>query len=73
MATPPAVFRYKTVAGHAAPVVGIGICISEAWHRVEFYVDSGAYYTILGGRFAKEIGFDFTTGQRVLVQVGDGT
>lgn len=36
------------------------------------YVDSGAAYTILRARVAKDAGFSYTHGRKIFVQVGDG-
>ncbi len=73
MATSPIVFPYKPLAGLAAPLIPVGVCIGDVWRKVDFYVDSGAFYTILGRGFAAGVDFDVSTGQRVLVQVGDGS
>ena len=36
-------------------------------------MDSGAAYSIVHGDFARDVGFDFEQGQRILVTVGDGS
>ena len=36
-------------------------------------MDSGAAFSIVHGDFARDAGFDFSTGERSLVKVGDGS
>ena len=67
------VFRYKPMLGRLSPTATIGLCLGETWRRVDFYVDSGASYSIVHGDFARDAGFDFTTGERLMVKVGDGS
>jgi len=40
---------------------------------VEVYVDEGAVYTVLRAQIADGIGFDYRTGNRIYLQVGDGS
>jgi hypothetical protein len=67
------VFRYKPMLGQLAPTATIGLCLNETWWRVDAYVDSGAAYSIVHGDFARDVGFDFERGERILVKVGDGS
>ena len=67
------VFRYKPMLGRLSPTATVGLCLNETWRRADFYVDSGASYSIVHGDFAKDAGFDFTTGDRSLIKVGDGS
>ncbi len=66
------IFRYKPMLGHLSPTATVGLCLAETWRRVDFYVDSGAAYSIVHGDFARDAGFDFTGGQRLSVKIGDG-
>ena len=67
------VFRYKPMLGHLSPTATVGLCLNETWRRVDFYVDSGAAYSIVHGDFARDAGFDFERSERSLVKVGDGS
>src|SRR5438477_12150408 len=67
------VFRYKPILGRFSPTATIGLYLSETWWRVDAYVDSGAAYSIIHGDFVRDVGFDFETGERILVKVGDGS
>jgi predicted aspartyl protease len=55
------------------PMITIGVRIGRIWYPVEVYVDSGAAYTVLHARIADGIGFDYRTGRRIYLQVGDGS
>jgi hypothetical protein len=72
MSTERVVFRYKPMLGHLSPTATVGLCLGETGRRVDFYVDSGAAYSIVHGDFARDVGFDFTTGERLSVKIGDG-
>ncbi len=67
------VFRYKSMLGRLSPTATLGLCLNDTWRRVDFYVDSGAAFSIVHGDFARDAGFDFSTGERTLVKVGDGS
>jgi hypothetical protein len=67
------VFRYKPLRGRLAPLITIGVRIGAIWYPVEVYVDSGSAYTVLRAQIADGIGFDYRTGDRVYLQVGDGS
>ena len=67
------VFRYKPFRGRLAPLITIGVKIEAVWYPVEVYVDSGSAYTVLRAQIADGIGFDYRTGNRVYLQVGDGS
>ena len=69
----PAVFRYKVFQRRLAPIITVGVRIEEIWYPVEAYVDSGSVYTVLQARIAEAIGFDYRTGDRIYLQVGDGS
>jgi len=36
-------------------------------------VDSGAFYPLMHAQFATDFGFDFRSGRKMFVQVGDGS
>ena len=72
-AAKPIVFPYKPATGRLLPMVLVGIFINGQWQAVEFYVDSGAYYTLLHAQFATDFGLDYRQGQRVFAQAGDGS
>ena len=65
-------FRYKPFRGRLAPIITMGVRIGATWYPIEVYVDSGSVYTVLHARIAEGIGFDYLTGERIYLQVGDG-
>jgi hypothetical protein len=67
------IFRYKPFRGRLAPIITLGVRVGTAWYPLEVYVDSGAVYTVLHARIAEAIGFDYRTGNRTYLQVGDGS
>jgi hypothetical protein len=67
------VFSYKPFRGRLAPLITIGVKIEAVWYPVEVYVDSGSAYTVLRAQIADGIGFDYRAGDRVYLQVGDGS
>jgi predicted aspartyl protease len=69
----PTVFRYKLVAGWWSPMISAGVNLGGTWQPVELFVDSGASYTILRPKVAQELGFDWESGRRIFVRVGDGS
>ena len=69
----PEVFRYKSIRGRLAPIITIGVKIEGLWYPMEVYVDSGAAYTLLHAQIADGIGFDYRAGEKVYLQVGDGS
>jgi hypothetical protein len=72
-AAKPVIFPYKLLGGRWSPLISAGIQWREKWQPVEFYVDSGATYTILRARIAADAGLDFASGRKVFAQVGDGS
>lgn len=73
MLSKPIVFPYKISGGRLSPMVSVGILLGGHWRVAEFYVDSGAFYTVMHARFATDFGVDVTTGRKIFVQVGDGS
>ena len=69
---PILVFRYKSVQGRLAPLITVGLKLQETWYPITTYVDSGAAYTLLHTAIAQGAGFNYRTGHRTTVQVGDG-
>lgn len=69
----PTIFPYKPFRGRLAPIVTIGVRIEATWYPIEVYVDSGSVYTVLHARIAEGMGFDYHTGERIYLQVGDGS
>jgi hypothetical protein len=69
----PVVFRYKLAAGRLPPMVSAGVQFGSTWQPLELYLDSGATYTILRPKVAQDLGFDWTRGRKVFVQIGDGS
>lgn len=53
-------------------MISTGLALQGVWRPVEFFVDSGATYTIVRTKVAEEAGFDFSQGRKTFVQVGDG-
>ena len=49
-----------------------GVNFGRIWQPIELFVDSGATYPILRPKIAQDLGFEWTTGRKVFVQVGDG-
>jgi len=66
-------FRYKSLRGYLAPIITIGVKINATWYPIEVYVDSGSMYTVLHAQIAEGIGFNYLTGDRIFLQVGDGS
>jgi hypothetical protein len=54
-------------------MVSAGLELAGRWQPIELYVDSGTTYTILRPQIADQLGFGWRTGQKVFVQVGDGS
>ena len=69
----PIVFRYGVVSGRWSPMITAGLNLAGTWQPVEMFVDSGASYTILRSKVAQDLGFAWASGQKVFVQVGDGS
>lgn len=67
------IFRYKPFRGQLAPLITIGIKMETVWYPVEVYIDSGSAYTVLRAQVADGVGFDYRTGNRIYLQVGDGS
>ncbi|MBC6476091.1 MAG: hypothetical protein GDA48_27445 [Hormoscilla sp. GM102CHS1] len=66
-------FPYKQLRGISQPVIPIGVKIENAWESVNVYMDSGSEYTILHAKIAELVGFNYHTGNRISLQVGDGS
>ena len=69
----PQIFRYKPFRGRLAPMIAIGVKMGAKWYPIEVYVDSGAAYTVLRAQVADGAQFDYRAGNRVYLQVGDGS
>lgn len=69
----PTVFRDEPLHGRLVPMITVGISLGGVWYPVEVYVDSGAAYTVLRAQIAVAAGFGYLTGQRIFLQVGDGS
>ena len=65
-------FPYQRLNGIFQPVIAIGIKLETAWQRVDCYVDSGAVYSVLQAEIAEQVGFNYRTGTRTNLQVGNG-
>src|SRR5438309_10776678 len=68
----PIRFPYSSVRGRREPIIALGLRLPSGWQRVDFYVDSGAAYSIVVGQLATAAGFDFKQVQPTAVQVGSG-
>jgi predicted aspartyl protease len=68
----PIVFRYKPIRGRLAPIITIGVRIGDSWYPIEVYVDSGSAYIVLHAQIADGVGFEYRSGERIYLQVGDG-
>lgn len=66
-------FRYKPLLGHWSPTATLGLRLNDMWHRADFHVDSGAAHSIVHSDFARDVGFEVSTGEPGLVKVGDGS
>jgi len=73
MAQKPIVFRYKPLRGQRAPIITMGVRLQGEWFPIEVYVDTGAAYTVLHSSIADGLGFDYRGGNRIFLQVGDGS
>ncbi|MDP2976755.1 MAG: hypothetical protein Q8N45_11160 [Anaerolineales bacterium] len=67
------IFRYKPFRGRLAPLITIGVRLETVWYPVEVYIDSGSAYTVLRAQIADGVGFDYRAGNRIYLQVGDGS
>ena len=65
-------FNYKLVSGTFQPVITLGVLLKNVWRRVDFYVDSGANYSVISSEVAEEFEFNYRTGRRISLQVGNG-
>ncbi len=66
-------FLYKRVRLIDQPVIPIGIKFPNQWVPLDVYVDSGAEYTVIEAGIAESVGFDYRQGNRIYLQVGDGS
>lgn len=66
-------YDYAVVAGRRSPLIPLGLGYQGQWQRVEAYVDSGAFYSVFKPDFARYFGLEWQEGERVQVQVGDGS
>jgi len=66
------VFKYRPLSNRFSPVIVAGLQMGTQWRVAEFYVDSGAAFTIMRAQFALDCGLDYTKGRKVFAQVGDG-
>ena len=69
----PILFPYGTASGRPSPIVPVGLLINGQWQVVEFYVDSGAFYTLVHAQFAIDSDMEWKRGRKVFAQVGDGS
>lgn len=67
------VFRYKPLLARLAPIITVGVRLETTWFPIEVYVDSGSAYTVLHARIAEGAEFDYLSGERTYLQVGDGS
>jgi predicted aspartyl protease len=65
-------FPYQLLNGIFQPVIPLGVLLENAWRRVDFYVDSGANYSVVSSKVAEEFEFNYLAGDRINLQVGDG-
>ena len=66
-------FNYKLVNGTFQPIITLGVLLKNTWRRVDFYVDSGANYSVVSSKVAEEFEFNYLAGDRVNLQVGNGS
>ena len=45
---PAVVCPYVILAGRRSPLIPLGLGYQGQWHRVQAYVDSGAFYPFVG-------------------------
>ncbi len=64
---------YQRVGRTWQPIVPIGVNLTTGWQRLDVYVDSGATYSVLKAKIADRLGFDYRQGNRISLQVGDGS
>ena len=65
-------FPYQPLNGIFQPVIPVGVLLKNVWRRVDFYVDSGANYSVVSSKVAEEFEFNYLSGDRINLQVGDG-
>lgn len=66
-------FTYKQANGISQPIITIGLKLENDWQRVDLYVDSGAACSVINSGFAKKYDFNYRSGRRISLQVGDGS
>lgn len=66
-------FQYQQVKGSWRPIISLGLKLQNKWYPFDFYVDSGSEYSILRAEIADIVGFNYRTGSRISLQVGDGS
>jgi hypothetical protein len=67
------VYPYDLAYGRLSPMVPAGICVAGRWRVAQFYLDSGAFYTLMHAAHAVDCGLDFKKGRKSHAQVGDGS
>lgn len=65
-------FPYQRISGRLEPVIPIGVKLGKFWRPLNFYVDSGATYSVIHAKIAQETGLDYLQGRRINLRVGDG-
>jgi len=66
-------FQYPKVNGSWRPIISLGLKLQNKWYPFNFYVYSGSEYSILRAKIADIVGFNYRTGNRISLQVGDGS
>lgn len=66
-------FPYKSIRGRPAPMITVGLALGRDWIPLEMYVDSGAAYSVVQASVARGLEFNYQAGERIYVQVGDGS
>jgi hypothetical protein len=61
------------VSNRLSPIVVAGLQVGAQWQVAEFYLDSGAAFTLMRAKSAEECGLDYARGRKVFAQVGDGS
>jgi hypothetical protein len=58
------VYPYGLAHGRLSPMVPVGLCIKTRWQVVQFYVDSGAFYTLRQLRVERSVASGFESGRQ---------
>ncbi len=66
-------FPYQRIGERLEPIIPLGVKLGKFWRPLNFYVDSGATYTIIHARIAQETGLNYLQSRPLPIRVGNGS